>query len=608
MPEADADSQVAPKPRPLNLTLARLLPYLAPHRLRIGAVGLVAVAMSACAALEPLALKVLFDRVLEAHHALAFFVPLAVLGAVILTREILAASLERLVARVRLDTSFALLSAAVERLHSLPLSYHRRRGVGASVTRLERGIHGMLAAFSDLLVQILPSLVYLALALVVMFDLNWRLALWVLLLAPLPALVGAYAAKGQVTRERRYLTRWNRAFARFNEVLHGIVVVKSFAMEDREKRRFLHGVSDANAIAFDGVEADSRTTAVKNALMAFARLGALGLGGYFVLKGAIGVGTLLAFVGYSKALFDPISRLTGTYQTLKRASVSLEAVFSVLEAEDTLGDAEGARDAEHIEGRVEFRDVGFEYRRGKRVLEGVTFGVAPGEVVALVGPNGAGKSTLMALLQRLYDPARGSVLIDGHDLRTFKQRSLRQHIAVVTQDAMLFNDSVRNNVAFGAPDASNAEIEEAARDANAHLFIERLPQGYDTLVGERGCQLSNGERQRLAIARALLKNAPILVLDEATAALDPENEALVKQALSRLTRGRTTFVVAHQLSTVIAADRIVVLKEGRVEAIGTHEELCRSNRYYATLVAQQPNGVLGDTRGRLSAPPRASCS
>ena len=594
MTNHEADTHLAPTPRPLRLALARIAPFLGCQKLRIALIGIVAVAMSAFAAIEPLAVKHLFDRLLGATGARHVLVPIVVLGVVLLTRELFAAALERLVWRVRLDANFALLSAAVDRLHTLPLSYHRNRGVGATMTRLDRGISGATAAFSDLLVQLLPSLAYLVLSLVVMFDLEWRLALSVLILAPLPAIVGAHAAREQVSRERRFLSRWTRAFARFNEVLNGIVVVKSFAMEDREKRRFLRGVSEANAIAIEGVRTDSRTTAAKNAAMALARLCALGPGGYLVLTHQVGVGTLLAFVGYLSGLFQPVQTLTGTYQTLKRASVSLESVITVLDTEDTLGDAPSARDAGPITGHVEFRDVGFEYRKGKRVLDGVSFSAKPGEVVALVGPSGAGKSTLMALLQRLYDPSRGSILIDGHDVRTFKQRSLRQRIGVVMQEAMLFSDSVRNNIAFGAPDATESQIQRAARAANAHHFIERLPQAYETHVGERGNKLSSGERQRIAIARALLKDAPILVLDEATSSLDAESEAEVKDALSRLTRGRTTFVVAHRLSTVVAADRIVVLKDGGVEAIGTHEELERTNGYYASLVERQRDGVLLD--------------
>jgi ATP-binding cassette subfamily B protein len=592
MQSAETETNVAPKPRPLHSALARIAPYLAGHKLRVALIGLTAVCASALAAVEPLALKRLFDRLTDATVATHVMGPVAVLGVVLLTREFFAASLERLVCRVRLATNFSLLSAAVDRLHTLPLSFHRSRGSNLALTRLERGISGATAALADLLVQLLPSLAYLALSLVVMFELEWRLALSVLVLAPLPAIVGAFAAREQVSRERRFLSRWTRAFARFNEVLNGILVVKSFAMEDREKRRFLRGVSEANAIALEGVRADSRTTAAKNASMALARLIALAFGGYLVLSHEVGVGTLIAFVGYLSGLFQPVQTLTGTYQTLKRASVALETVISVLETEDTLGDAPGARELGHVEGHVEFRDVGFEYRKGKRVLDGVSFSAEPGEVVALVGPSGAGKSTLMALLQRLYEPTRGSILIDGEDVRRFKQRSLRRHIGVVMQEATLFSDSIRNNIAFGVPEASEEQIGEAARAANAHHFIERLPQGYETHVGDRGSGLSGGERQRIAIARALLKDAPILVLDEATSALDPESEAEVKEALSRLEEGRTTFVVAHRLSTVLAADRIVVLKDGRVEAIGTHQELERKNAYYASLVARQRDGVL----------------
>jgi ATP-binding cassette subfamily B protein len=346
-------------------------------------------------------------------------------------------------------------------------------------------------------------------------------------------------------------------------------------------------------VVIRGIATDTGYMAASNLAIAAARLVVIGIGGWLVIVGDMTVGTVAAFIGYVAGLFGPVLGLSGVYQTVRRASVSLDEIFGILHVEEHLSDSPDAVEVTAIEGAVAFEDVSFHYEEaGRPLLDGLSFTVAPGQSTAIVGPSGSGKTTLMALLMRFYDPQGGRILLDGKDLRTLKQSSLRRHIGVVLQDPLLFNDSVRANIAYGRPEASDAEIEAAARAANAHDFIERLRDGYDTVVGERGGTLSVGERQRITIARALLKDPPILVLDEATSALDAESEEMVQAALDELMRGRTSFIIAHRLSTVVNASQIIVLKEGRVAEHGTHAELYRVGGYYASLVKRQQRGLI----------------
>jgi ATP-binding cassette subfamily B protein len=544
-------------------------------------------------AAEPLVLKYVFDA-LAAGGGLR---PLATgLGALVvlgLVREGLSAQTATLTWRTRLAVHQTLLEAMVGRLHRLPLSFYRSEGVGAIMTRLERGVHGFIEAASQAAFAILPALVYLVIAVVVMFSLEWRLALVVLALAPIPPLIAGWAAPFQTERERALLASWMKIYSRFNEVISGIVTVKSFTREDEEKRRFIEDVAQANQRVLRGVAFDSRVAAGQNLAVTLARAAALGLGGALVLRGEAGIGTLVAFLSYVTGAFAPLQGLSGIYKTLRAASVSLDTVYEILDRQDQLGDAPDAIDPGRLRGEVAFEGVRFAYHTEQRpVLDGIDLRVAAGERVALVGPTGAGKSTLVALLQRFYDPSEGRVLVDGIDVRKIRQRALREQVGVVLQESLLFDDSVAANIGYGRPSASLAEIEAMARAANAHEFVLRLPQGYGTLVGERGGRLSVGERQRIAIARALLKDPAILVLDEATSALDAETEGLVQEAVERLVKGRTTFVIAHRLATVVGADRVCVLRNGRITAALPHAELLGADEYYAMLVERQSRGLL----------------
>jgi ATP-binding cassette, subfamily B, bacterial len=571
------------------------LQFVRPYRRPLAGVITLALILAALSAIDPLLMKYLFDELARPAGVRALALFMAGLVFLELARAGLQAWLGILSWDVRLGVEYTVRERVVSKLNSLPISFHQREGVGGTMNRVNQGIGGYVAAFSDVAFNLLPTLLYLVLSVIAMLRMEWRLALAVIVFTPLPALIGARAAPEQMRRERRLVERWSSIYSRFNEVLAGIMTVKGYVMEEEEKRRFLEGVREGNEIMRRGVRTDNRTGTMRTLAATTARLVALALGGYFALQGEITVGTLVAFLGYIGGLFGPVQGLTNAYQAFRRVSVSLETIFGILDADDLVGDAPGAAEVNHLKGEVEFRKVSFSYQPGSAVLRGITLTARPGETIALVGPSGSGKTTLATLLQRFYSVSEGAITIDGVDIREMTQHSLRSQIGVVFQDAHLFNDTVRANIAYGRPLATQAEIEAAARAAHAHDFIMELPEGYDTIVRERGTRLSGGQRQRIAIARALLKNPPILILDEATSALDSESERLIQQALKTLLQGRTAFVIAHRLSTVREADRIVVIKDGEIGEVGTHAELVAGGGYYASLVERQTAGFLEES-------------
>jgi ATP-binding cassette, subfamily B, bacterial len=574
-------------------------PWLRGFARPIAKVLALALVLAAATAAAPLAMMQLVDALgrgaaaqaaapgsAAAGAARAILAALGLVALAELAQVYLSRLLEGRSWRVRLDLDFALRQRVTERLHQLPLAYHQQQTVGGTVSRVNTSINGFVTAVAELAFKALPAIAYLGLALAALVQLDWRLALAVCLFAPLPALIGMRAAPEQTRRDRALLAHWTETFGRWAEVLAGIRTVKGFAMEKAEERRFLDAVARGNAQVTRGARRDAQTTALQGLSAAGARLSVAAIGAWLVMRGEVTVGTLVAGLQYVGGLFAPIQGLTNVYATVRRAGVSLDSVDAILGAPDPLADAPGARDLAVGRGEVSFENVAFDYGDGRPVLRNVSIKVAPGETVALVGPSGCGKTTLVSLLERLYAPTAGRVLVDGVDLRECTQQSLRRQVGTVMQDVHLFNDTILANIAYGTGGATREQAEAAARAANAHEFIERLPDGYDTVLGERGAGLSGGQKQRIAIARALLKNPPILVLDEATSALDNESEALVQAALRTLTRGRTTLVVAHRLSTVVDADRIVVLRGGRVEAEGTHAELLACGGYYASLFAR----------------------
>jgi ATP-binding cassette, subfamily B, bacterial len=579
----------------LDSPLARArktIPFAAPHWKGIIVVFVLTILVAALDAVEPLLMKALFDALGIGRELNDLWMAAGGLVGLVVIRRLAGALFNWNFWRVRIGVNNNIQHAVVDSLCSLPLSFYRNRTVGGIVTRMNRGISGYMDTFGEVTSRLLPNVIYLIISLTAMYVLDWRLFLLALGFCPLPTLIGVWAAKEQTARENIIMNRWTRIFSHFHEVLAGIATVKSFTREKAERRQFMSEVVDTNRIVMRGVVRDTSIEALNSLIVNCGRVAIAVFGGYLVIRGETTVGTVVAFLGYIGGLFGPMQGLTGSYQMIRRCSVYLNAIFEILDAANPLKDAPDAIKLRKVHGDVRFENVTFGYKNDNPVIHDVSLNVAAGQTVALVGPSGAGKSTLLSLLQRFDDPGRGAVYIDGTDARRIQRESLCRHIAFVLQDTMLFNDTLRNNIAYGRPDASMAEITAAAKAANAHDFIQALQQGYDTLAGEGGKCLSVGQRQRISIARALLKNAPILILDEATSALDAESELLVQQALRTLKAGRTTFVIAHRLQTIAAADRILVLKEGRIIEQGTHTELIHTASYYARLVKKQAQGLM----------------
>ncbi len=576
---------------------SRSIEFITPHLTGVAAVVLIALTLAVVGVADPLLMKYLVDS-LGARSARALPIGLGALLTLELCRSCLTARLSVLTATVRTAVDFTIRDRLLAKLHAVPNEHHPREGVGGLVNKVNQSTAAFVNAFADVGFNMLPAVAYLALSAIAMWRMDHRLALVVLAFTPCPALIGAWAAREQTARERLLMERWTRVYSRLHETLAGVRTLKVFGMEHTEHRRFLAGQAAGNAIVIRGAQTDAVTNAVRGFVAALARIAAIAVGGLLILGGHLTVGSLIAFLGFISGLFAPVEGLTNVYQTLRKATVALEVIYDILDTSDDLADAPDAVAIDRAAGDVRFNQVTFAHRDGAPLLKDLTLHVRPGESVALVGPSGSGKTTLVSLLLRLHALESGSILIDGCDIRSVTAKSLRRQIAFVAQDIHLFNDTVRNNIGYGSPQATWDDIEVAARCSNAYDFISELPRGFDTVIGERGSRLSGGQRQRIAIARAIVRDAPILVLDEATSALDNVSEAAVTEAIEHLRAGRTTIIVAHRLATVLKADRIVVLKDGGILAEGTHHELLERCEYYAQLVgAASTDDTLGGEIG-----------
>jgi ABC-type multidrug transport system fused ATPase/permease subunit len=472
-------------------------------------------------------------------------------------------------------------------LQRLSLSFFERTSTGELMSRVANDVEALEQFVTHGVILTTVDLLRLVGATIMLLVLDWRLALIVLALLPLIAVALRRFNRRARPIYRQARDRLGDINARLQDNLAGIRVIQAFGREDAELARF-RDVSDH--YYQERVRAIRTWSTFFPALSFVGAAGGtlvLGVGAWMVIQDQLSLGTLVAFMAYITSFYDPLRRLTEVDNTFQQAIAAGERIFELLDEEPEIRDTPDAVTLEKIEGDVVFDDVHFRYGEGDEVLHDVEFHVAPGEVVALVGPSGAGKTSIASLLCRFYDPIHGRILVDGHDLRGVQVKSLRRHVAVVLQDTFLFNTSVRDNLLYGKPDASEEEMVAAARAAYAHAFIRQLPQGYDTEIGERGVKLSGGQKQRLALARAILADPRILILDEATSSVDAEAEYLIQQALDEVLKGRTALVIAHRLSTIRNADKIIALEKGRIREVGDHRDLLARGGLYSQLYRRQ---------------------
>ena len=567
--------------------------WLRPHRAQLAMVFGLSLIVAGVDMIEPLFVRFIIDRVLlnsaldraarltNLHLAGTLFVAVVIFSNLAkLTRDYRQKVLN---ARVMLTLRRSLF----DRLLHLPLPKLWDMKTGGILSRLTGDVETTSGLLQMAILSPAMSLIRLIVGVSVLMVLNWRLALTALMIIPAVMVMSL-----GFTRRIRPIYRTTRKDAevidgRVGETFSGIRVVRAFARETRELVDYLTG---RHAMLRKELFAYRRELLVWTSwgvLTAAVNIVIVWYGGYLNVVDRASIGDIMAFQWYTFLLMGPVWNLVNSFSELQRSLAAMERVFEVLGMEHDKPDRPDAVDAPHIVREIRFENVEFEYREGMPVVRDFNVTVAGGSVVALVGRSGAGKTTVTDLVARFHDPTRGRILLNGRDIREFRLSSYRDLLAIVQQDVFLFDGSARDNIAYGRKEATDAEVEDAARRANAHEFIEKLPQGYETTIGERGVKLSGGQQQRLAIARAVLKAPEILILDEATSNLDTESEQLIQASMADLLAGRTTFVIAHRLSTIRRADLILLMHDGRVIERGTHEELMNARGTYYDMVRRQ---------------------
>ena len=554
----------------------------------------------------PWPMKLIFDYVLSDKSLPALLMPFqAVLGLgstkvlLILCGSMIGIALVRgvfayyqlfLTSRIGYLLVYTLRGELFNHLQRLSLSFHHRSRTGELINKLTSDTNNLKDVFADSALTFTTHLLTVTGMLIIMFNLNIELGLVVLISFPLLflAIFFIYSRVKYSARNQRH--NEGRLASRVSEILNAVPLIQAYGMEDYERERF---EVDSTRSMKDGIRIsrmEAAATRLVEIISAFGTEIVVLFGSMQVVAGKMTPGDVLIFASYMAQIYQPIRQITRLSTRFSRATVSIERINSILETEPEILDDPNAISVNNLSGDIAFDKVTFSYSGGKKILDNVSFRIMPGERVALVGASGAGKSTIANLIIRLYDPEKGAVLIDRQNIKQYQRTSLRQEIGVVLQAPVLFGTSIRENIAYGRPDATMAEIEDAAKQVHAHDFIMALPDGYDTLMAESGNTLSGGQRQRISLARAIIRQASILIMDEPTSAVDAESQALIRDAMNRLQVGRTILLIAHQFHTIRDFDRILVLKNGKIIEEGSHIKLIELGGYYHELYRLQ-NGL-----------------
>jgi len=572
----------------MNIIIWRILQYLKDYRLRLLGAFVCSAGVAVLSAVYAWLVQPVLDGIfIDRDRELLLLLPLAVFGVSIL-KGLFSYGQSYLMGYVGHWLVADIRQQLFVHIVRLPMRFHDANASGKLMARVLSDVNEMANAIPTVLKDAFQqSLTFVAMLAVVFYQ-NWKLATIVLVVLPLSSFVLIKVGKRIRKLSQRGQEYIGQMASVLKEAFTGIKIVKAYGREETEAQRFLNSNKSYRSAKVKASQVSALSSPLLEVIGVCGVAFIIWYGGNLVIAGEMKPGEFFSFLAAMFMAYAPVRKMSGANQDIQRALAGARRVFDVLDLESELAKDEGKKSLRPIERTLEFSDVSLTYEGSEEpALQNINLTIHVGEVVAFVGASGSGKTTLVSLVPRFYRPTQGMVLIDGQNIRLVDRSSLRQQIGIVSQETVLFDDLIRNNIAYGRPDATEEEIIEAARAAYAWEFIERLPQGLDTFVGENGLKLSGGQRQRLAIARAILRDPPILILDEATSALDSESEQLVQQALANLMQARTTLVIAHRLSTVQHADRIVVMSHGKVEEIGTHTELLKRRGAYTRLYQTQ---------------------